>query len=76
MRQAGLAEVHLVVDQSGQQELAGEVVFLVGLRAGGNRADALDASGANQDIGAKATAFVDDFGVAEDDGGHGQTYSA
>ena len=49
---------------------------MVGLRAGGNRADALDTTGAEEDVGAEATAFVDDLGVAEDDGGHGQAHSA
>ena len=44
MRQARLTEMHLVVDQAGEEELAGEVVFLVGLRAGRDRADALDAA--------------------------------
>ena len=43
--QPGFAEVHLVVDQPGQQQLARQVVFLVGDRAGRDRSDTLDASG-------------------------------
>ena len=67
--------MHLVVDEAGEQQFAGEVVFMVGFRAGGDYAKALDATGADQDVGAEAPAFVDDFGVAEDDGGHGQAHS-
>jgi hypothetical protein len=46
---------------------------LVGLGAGGDDADALDAPGPDEEVGAEATAFVDDLGVAEDDGVHAPT---
>ena len=75
MRQAGLAEVHLVVDQPGQQELALEVELAVGAGPGGDRANAFDQAGAEEDVGLEATAFVDEFGVAEDDGSHARIFA-
>ena len=70
MGQAGFPEVHLVIDQSRHQQLVGEVVFLVGLGAGGDDADALDAPGPDEEVCSEATTFVDDLSVAEDDGAH------
>jgi hypothetical protein len=75
MGQARLAEVHLVVDEPRQQELALQVDLAVDMRAGRDRADAFDESIAQQDVGPEATAFIHEFGVAEGDGSHADTFT-
>jgi hypothetical protein len=68
--QAGLAEVDLVVDQARDEQLAGQVVLLVVGGARRHGADAFDAAVADEDVGVEAPSLIDDFCVAEDEGGH------
>ena len=73
VRQAGLTEMHLIVDHAGDQRPALRVVHRVAGRAADLRRDPFDAFAHDQDIGVELFAFIDDAGVGDQ---HGRCFLA
>lgn len=64
-----VGEMHLVIDHAGQQPSSGGIDFLVG--AGGDAwRDLVDAAMTDQQIALEHSAFIDQAGVADEQGVH------
>ncbi len=68
--EAGLAEVHLVVDHARQQPAAVGIEHALAAARGEILPDAMDAAVADADVARFATAFVDDLGVDDEPVSH------